>query len=76
VTVLDAGAHKWKRELLVQRVRDLNDVPFVVDGVTHYGGGADDLIAEAIRAVEADDLVVAERCCEEAERKSLRRYDV
>ncbi len=77
MTALDAGAHKWK---------------FIVDGVTHYGGGADDLrhaieiadalhqqlalIADAIRAVEADDLVVAERWCEEAERKSLRRYNV
>jgi hypothetical protein len=73
---VNAAEWKWKRELLVQRIRELNDVPFYVNGVCCYGGGVDEVIAEAIRAVEADDLTMAEHFCEEAERKSLRRYDV
>jgi hypothetical protein len=73
---MNAPERKWKRELLVQRIRELNDVPIYVDGVCRYGGGVDEVIVEAIRAVEADDLTMAEYFCEQAERKSLRRYDV
>ena len=73
---MNAAEWKWKEDLLMQRICELKDVPFYVNGVCCYGGGVDDLTAEAIRAVEAGDLVKAERLCEEAECKSLRRYDV
>lgn len=70
-----SGVDKWRSEILRERIRDLNDVPFVIGGVQCYGGGVDAEIKAAIRAHESDDLEECERWCLEAEARSLRRYD-
>jgi hypothetical protein len=65
-------AHEWKRELLTQRIRDLNGVPFTLKGNSYCNYGApnddvEDMIKDAIRHIEADELEQCERCCEDAE---------
>ncbi len=62
--------HEWQRELLVQRVRELNGAKFSVNGIDYYGAPdaeVNDLIKTAIRYIDMDMLAVAERWCEQAE---------
>jgi hypothetical protein len=64
--------HEWGRELLTERIRDLNGTKFTIAGNAYPNYGAPnvavaDMIKRAIRHVEADELNEAERWCERAE---------
>jgi hypothetical protein len=53
--------HEWKREILTERIRDLNSVPFTIKGNDYLNYGApnaevEDMIKDAIHCIEADEL--------------------
>jgi hypothetical protein len=56
-------AHQWKRELLLHRIGEIGDVPWIIDGIRYYGGGPDThaIIKQAIAAYEQDRLDLCER---------------
>ena len=64
--------HEWTRELLLQRIRELNDVKFTLRGNNYCNYGAptaevEVLIKDAIHYFEADELDVCTHYCEQAE---------
>jgi hypothetical protein len=65
-------AHEWTRELLLQRICELNGVKFTLSGNDYCNYGAPNteaeaLIKDAIRCFEADELDLCTHCCERAE---------
>jgi hypothetical protein len=58
---------KSKEELITQRIRDINGVPYATPfGYNVYGPTSDAtnaLLHDAIRCLEAGELEVAERLC-------------
>lgn len=69
-------AHEWRRELLTERIRDLNSVTFRLPGNDYCNYGApdevtDELIKDGIRFIEADELDLCERACWHAERVQI-----
>ena len=64
--------HQWRCELLTQRIRDLNSVPFTIKGNDYRNYGAPnamvgDMIREAIHHLEAGELNLCEHVCVLAE---------
>jgi hypothetical protein len=68
--------HEWRRELLTQRIRDLNSVSFIIKGNSYRKYGAPkamvgDMIREAIHHLEAGELDLCEHACVLAERAQI-----
>jgi hypothetical protein len=68
---------KWKRDLLVQRIRDLSDARMSAftdaSGMFHGDPYTAALRKAAISALEDGNFALAERHCEEAEAETVRR---
>jgi hypothetical protein len=67
---------KWRRELLIERIRDLNSARFTLPGNDYCNYGApnevtNELIKDAIYFIEADELDLRERACWHAERAQI-----
>jgi hypothetical protein len=64
----------WKKMLLLERIRDFSDAEFrsTTAGIFYKGDEIEELVHEAKRAYEADELDRCERFCEEAEVLFLR----
>jgi hypothetical protein len=68
--------HAWRRELLTERIRDFNDVPFTIKGNTYRNYGAPnaaigDMIRDAIYYLEIGELDRCEHACACAERAQI-----
>jgi hypothetical protein len=73
----DKSTRRWRHDLVMQRIREINDVKlsaFGIDGM-YYGSpeSVRHLISEAIDRFEYDDLDAADDYCLQAELEIIAR---